>query len=126
MEKPLSTPPRTLTTLKLFGIALILVQLLDIIIHAATNQLEPLRVSSNIIIVVWLLVVAMRNVKLNTLQVAAFAIGAYLVLNVVFLALEGITNEAQGGSLRVALFILVSVTLLLSSAFTYLQKKPAD
>jgi hypothetical protein len=53
-------------------------------------------------------------------------IAAYLVLNIIFLAMEGITNEAQGGDLRVALFILVSVTVFLSSTFTYLQsKRPA-
>jgi hypothetical protein len=34
------------------GIAIILIQLFDIVLHAATDQLDPLRVVSNLIILV--------------------------------------------------------------------------
>jgi hypothetical protein len=33
----------------------------------------------------------------------------YLLLNLVFLALEGVTNPEQGGALRVTLFVFVAV-----------------
>ena len=39
-------------TSKSLGVAITIVQLFDIAIHAATNQLEPLRVVSNLIILV--------------------------------------------------------------------------
>jgi hypothetical protein len=109
--------------LRILGSAITLVQLLDIIIHAATDQLELLRVSSNIIIVIWLMVVAMRKVKTNVLPAAALAIGAYLILNVIFLAMEGITNAQQGSGLRVALFVLAFLTVTLSGLFVYIQGK---
>ncbi len=41
----------TNAALKITGIVIALVQLVDILLHAATNQLEPLRVSSNLVIV---------------------------------------------------------------------------
>jgi hypothetical protein len=44
--------------MKLTGLAIAFVQLLDIVLHAATNQLEPLRVSSNLVILLWLAIIA--------------------------------------------------------------------
>lgn len=43
--------------MKVLGIGIALVQIFDVIIHAASDQLEPLRVSSNVIILVWLAIV---------------------------------------------------------------------
>jgi hypothetical protein len=108
---------------RVLGIGIAIIQLLDILIHAATNQLEILRVSSNIIILVWLAVITMGKIKANSLPMAVCAIGVYLILNVIFLAIEGVTNVEQGGGLRVALFVLVFLTVTLSSLFTYLQRK---
>jgi hypothetical protein len=102
------------------GIAVI--QLLDIIIHAATNQIEILRVSSNIIILLWLAVVASGKVNTKFLAVAISSIGLYLVLNLVFLAREGITNVEHGGELRVALFLLMLLTITLSALLIYTQE----
>jgi hypothetical protein len=39
---------------KLIGTLIAVIQIVDIVIHAATNQLEILRVSSNVIILLWL------------------------------------------------------------------------
>lgn len=50
-------------------------------------------------------------------------IAAYLLLNLVFLALNGLTNPEQGGTLRVTLFMLVFITVMLSAWFTHLQQR---
>lgn len=100
------------------GIAIALVQLLDIVLHAATNQLEPLRVSSNLVILLWLAITASGRLGDKFRWLAWAATGIYLLLNLVFLALEGITNPEQGGTLRVALLLFVLLTLVFSGWFT--------
>lgn len=53
----MSKQNNTNTLLKVLGIGIALVQIFDVIIHGASDQLEPLRVSSNVIILVWLAIV---------------------------------------------------------------------
>ena len=108
--------------LSVLGIGIALIQLFDIIIHVATNQIEPIRISSNIIILLWLAVVASGKINTKFLPTAVGSIGAYLLLNLIFLALEGVTNPNQGGELRVTLFLLVFLTVILSSWLTYLRR----
>jgi hypothetical protein len=104
------------------SIAIILIQFFDIAIHAATDQLEPLRVLSNLIILAWvfMLMAGKLNEKIKT--IALVSIGAYLGLNLIFLALEGVTNP-NTGALRSMLFLLVILTTALSTVlFTQLKK----
>jgi len=110
-------------TPKIIGILIIIVQLADILIHATTNQLEPIRVASNIVILLWLAVVASGGFKSRSLWMSTISIVAYFILNIIFLALEGVTNAAQGGELRIALFLLMFITLVLSGLFTYMNGK---
>lgn len=109
--------------LKVVGVGIAITQLFDIMIHAATDQLEPLRVSSNLILLIWLALMVSGRLQANSLRVAVIAILVYLILNVVFLALEGVTNANQGGELRVMLFLLIFITVTLSSFLTYLYEK---
>ena len=109
--------------LRVLQITVAIIQVFDIIIHAATDQLEILRVTSNVIILLWLAIVTMGKFNLKFLQIAASSIGAYLVLNVIFLAMEGVTNIEQGGGLRTTLFLLVFLTITLSTLLTYLQNR---
>jgi hypothetical protein len=95
----------------------ILIQLIDIVIHVATDQAEPVRIISNIIIMVWLAIVASRRFTIWQRQLAFIAIGLYSLLNLVFLTMEGVTNS-ESGELRIALFILVGFTLILSIGLT--------
>jgi len=104
-------------------LAIIVIQLFDIAIHAASNQLEPLRVTSNAIILIWLIAVIAGKISGKFVPVAGGSIGAYLLLNMLFLALEGVTNPNQGGELRGMLFLLVIVTVGLSSLLTVLRKQ---
>src|SRR5215204_4658291 len=115
----MSKSTNTASTLKALGIGIAVIQLLDIITHAATNQLEILRVSSNVIILLWLSIVASGRFNAKFLLTAISSIGLYLILNLIFLAREGVINVEQGGGLRVALFLLVFLTITLSTALTY-------
>lgn len=45
------------TVSKIIGIVIAILQVFDILIHAAADQLEFLRVTANIIILVWLAIV---------------------------------------------------------------------
>jgi hypothetical protein len=114
---------KTGLALTLTGLALALLQLIDIVLHAATAQLEALRVSANLLILLWLALTASGRLKSRFPQTAAAATGAYLLLNLVFLAGAGLTNPALGGAVRAALLLLVSLTLVFSGLFTILHGK---
>lgn len=108
--------------MNLLAIGIALIQLIDIIIHAATDQLEFLRVTSNILILIWLTVLCLTKVKTN--RFASFGtVGLYLFLNLLFLAQAGFTNPTQGGAPRTMLFILVILTTALSTWLTTKQQK---
>jgi hypothetical protein len=105
------------------AIGIVIVQLLDIILHAATDQLEPIRVTSNIVILIWLSVLVAYKTDHRYVRTVLAAIGIYLVLNMIFLASEGIYNLEQGGGLRVTLFLLMLLTITLSTSLIYLHSK---
>ncbi len=119
MSKSNNTSP----ILKITGIGIAVIQVLDILLHAATNQLEILRVSSNIIILLWSAIVASGRMNTKFLVPAISAIGLYLILNIIFLAQEGVTNVEQGGEIRGTLFLLMFLTILLSAWLTYMTKR---
>jgi hypothetical protein len=101
-----------LVSAPLLAIAVAVVQLADIALHAATNQLEPLRIAANGVILLWLgLSVAVRLPGRR--WTAGFALAVYLLLNIYFLAAAGLTNPAQGGALRTPLLVLVALTTVL-------------
>jgi len=106
----------------ILAIIIILVQLFDIAIHAATDQLEPLRVVSNLIILAWVFVMLSGKLSEKIKPVTLGSIGTYLGLNLIFLALEGLTNPNTGAP-RSMLFLLVILTTVLSvGLFTHLKK----
>ena len=111
------------TISKILGAGIAAIQLVDIVIHAATNQLEIMRVFSNLIILAWLTVFMLNWFKNKWLQISILSIGLYIVLNFIFLAREGLTNPEQGGSLRTMLFLLVIFTVTLSVWLSYMRQK---
>ena len=119
-------PKHTTTILKILGVGIALLQLFDILIHAATDQLEILRVTSNIIVLVWLTIAAAGKFSGKFLQIAMGSVSAYLILNITFLALEGVRNMEQGGELRVTLFLLVFLTTALSALLIYIRGRRAS
>lgn len=109
--------------LKILGFGIVIVQLLDIIIHAATNQLEIIRVSSNVILLVWSAIVASNRFNTKFLLTAISSISLYLILNMIFLAREGLTNTEQAGGLRTTLFLLMFLSIALSTGLTWQYTK---
>lgn len=99
--------------LKGLGIGNVAVQLFDIAIHAATAQLEPLRVASNLIILAWVFLIISGRLSEKIRSVTIGSVGAYLGLNIIFLILEGVTNP-NTGAVRGMLFLLVILTTTLS------------
>src|SRR5215208_4164864 len=111
------------TIVKGLGFGIATIQLLDIIIHAATNQLEIIRVTSNVIILLWLAFVASGRANIRFRGIAIRSISLYLILNIIFLESEGLTNAEQGGGFRLALFLLMILTLVLSTALAYIYNR---
>jgi hypothetical protein len=96
------------------GIAIAIVQIFDVVIHAATDQVEMIRIIANLIILLWAVGVMGGRLRTGFLPMSVGAVGVYLLLNLIFLALEGVTNPAQGDAPRTMLFLLVLLTVGLS------------
>ena len=88
----------TTTILKILGLGIALLQLFDIFIHAATDQLEILRVTSNIIVLVWLAIAAAGKFNGKFLQIAMGSVSAYLVLNITFSHLRVLEIWSKAGN----------------------------
>lgn len=99
---------------KWLGIAVILIQLFDIVIHVRADQAEPLRITANIVICAWIIAMMMAWLQMRLRPSSLAAIGIYLLLNLIFLVQNGLTNPEQGDAPRIALFVLVIVTIVLS------------
>lgn len=97
------------------AVAVALVQLADIAMHAAIGQLEPLRIASNGLMLVGAAAAMVRRGHRLIMPVVAGCIVAYLVLNLLFVLLYGITNPEQEGQVRTALIALVALTVALSA-----------
>jgi hypothetical protein len=86
-----------------------IVQGFDVGVHLASGQLEPLRLAASVLIAGWAVAAVVRADAARG-PALLVAHGAYLLLNAVFVALEGPTNPAQGGAVRWMLFALVLAT----------------
>lgn len=92
-------------------IALVIVQLFDIAVHIATDQVEPIRIASNVVLAAWALwaVFAQLSRPIGWIVIAVF-----LGLNALFLAQNGLTNPDMGDAPRTPLFVLVGLSALLA------------
>ena len=84
--------------------AVLFVQTLDVVIHAASGMFEPLRVTANAMLVVgaWMILGSPAGAK----GVGVANGFAFLVLNGVFVAVHGMTNPVTG-NVRVPMVVLV-------------------
>jgi hypothetical protein len=114
-----SIPPAALA----WAAVLAVMQAFDVGVHAAAGQIEPLRVTASALVVGWALVALQRRAAARSLGVRA-ALGAYLLLNALFVALEGPTNPAQGGAVRGVLFALVVATTAVALALASARAEP--
>lgn len=101
----------------ILGAVIALVQVVDIVIHVASDMIEPLRITSNVFIFVWLGIVVSGRLKRNPWRVASGFVGVYSLLNALFLATEGVINPATD-QFRTVLVVLVGVTVALSAWLT--------
>lgn len=99
---------------KLLGIIIELVQFIDIVIHVAVDQVEPIRITSNIVLLVWVMGTLLNWFGERLRAVSLAAVGLYLLLNLIFLIQNGLTNPEQGDAPRTALFLLVMVSVVIS------------
>jgi len=103
-----------------FGLllGLIILQLLDVVVHVATKQVEVVRIVGSVLVILWAIALAVMTCAGKTLpwkaSVAACVLIMliYLVLNIIFLAEFGPMNE---GRPRIPLFGFVLLTLGLAA-----------
>jgi hypothetical protein len=70
--------------------------------------------TATVIILLWVIVMLSGKFNARFLQAAIGSVGLYLILNIIFLARESLTNVEQGGGLSITLFALMFLTLALS------------
>ncbi|GEM_PF-700984 len=102
----------TVTKFRWLPALIAFVQVFDIVIHVATNQIEPIRIASNVVIFVWLGLVVSGRLDHMVWRVASGFVGVYVLLNALFLVEEGLINPTNG-QFRTVLFVLVGVTVAL-------------
>lgn len=89
------------------------IQTVDVFIHVASGQVETLRISASVMLVIgaWMILASPGGAK-----GVGIANGfAFVLLNGVFLSVSGLSNP-ETGSLRMPLFVLVGASLM---AFAY-------
>lgn len=89
------------------------IQAVDVFIHIASGQVETLRISASVMLVIgaWMILASPGGAK-----GVGIANGfAFVLLNGVFLSVSGVLNP-ETGSLRMPLFVLAGASLM---AFAY-------
>lgn len=108
---------------KIIAIGIVGLQVFDIVIHVATNQIELMRIVSNFVVMTWVGALLLGRSPRNFRLVGYGALTVYALLNILFVAIHGLTNPNQGDALRIVLFILVFFTLGLSILTIHLSRK---
>ena len=86
------------------------IQAVDVFIHVASGQIETLRISASVMLVIgaWMILASPRGAR-----GVGIANGfAFVLLNGVFLSVSGLSNP-ETGSLRMPLFVLVTTSLVM-------------
>ncbi len=92
--------------------SILVIQIVDILIHVLSNQIEPLRIIANLIIIIWVL--AIKENKYDWPIVSIF-----LALNAVFLVQNGVLNE---GEPRIFFSISILLTFILGLRYISTRK----
>ena len=103
-------------------VALAGVQLIDVVVHLATSQVEVLRIIASAVIV--MAAVVARAVPVGSAGITVIVVGAaiYLVLNVVFLVDAGLVNSVTGAP-RILLFVFIALTLIAATALMVVRRR---
>lgn len=103
---------RTRLSSRLLPLALLIgLQIMDVAVHVAAQQIEPIRITSNAIIALGAIIAVLGAASVSRL-VLLLSAAAYFVLNAVFLIQNGVVNPATA-SPRIPLFVFVFGSLLL-------------
>ena len=93
------------------SISIIVLQFVDVIVHIAMGLPEGLRIAASIIIVGWLGITLAGKLTEKFQSTAFAAIGAYVLLNLVFLFTQNILAAQE---VAFMLVVFVTPTLVLS------------
>lgn len=88
------------------------IQLFDILIHVAVNRIEPLRIVSNIVIILWVILLIRFSVE-SKRWISYVVISLYGILNLWFIISDRVFTYFTGQELGV-MFALIVSTLMLS------------
>lgn len=88
------------------------IQLFDILIHIAVDRIELLRIVSNVVILIWVILLLMSYVEVIRL-VSYIVISLYGLLNSWFIISDRVFTNFTGQEL-VVMFALIISTLMLS------------
>ena len=108
--------------IKLLTVSIATIQILDVLVHATTNQLEVLRVCSNGIILAWLIYLSLNKANKKSWPYSYIPTGIYLLLNILFLDRAGLINTSSGEP-RIALVLFVLATAILSAILIVLTNQ---
>ena len=96
------------------GFIIIGVQILDVLVHAISEMLEPIRIVSNLCILFgFASIYFQQDTPNNTPKIST---GIYVLLNLIFVFFSGLVNPATD-KLRIPLFFFVGVTFVLAWLF---------
>ncbi len=90
---------------------LISLQIIDITVHVLSDQIEPLRILANALVIIWFIQIYMYKSK----NLGYLVTTIYLGLNTLFLVLNGLSNN---GEPRIFFWISISLTVLISILIT--------
>ncbi|MCW5873609.1 MAG: hypothetical protein KIS88_03075 [Anaerolineales bacterium] len=102
-------------SLRAAAIALVLLQLVDVAIHALTGQFEITRIVSSALLGGWALAVLLTDFRDTVYTLGRTVFLFYLALNLFFVYENGLTNPEMGGELRILLIALVLASAYLAS-----------
>ena len=90
---------------------LISLQIIDITVHVLSDQIEPLRILANALVIIWFI----QIYKYKSKNLSYLVTTTYLGLNTLFLVLNGLSNN---GEPRIFFWISISLTVLISILIT--------
>ena len=90
---------------------LISLQIIDITVHVLSDQIEPLRILANALVIIWFIQIYKNKSK----NLGYLVTTIYLGLNTLFLVLNGLSNN---GEPRIFFWISISLTVLISILIT--------
>jgi len=90
---------------------LISLQIIDITVHVLSDQIEPLRILANALVIIWFI----QIYKYKSKNLSYLVTTIYLGLNTLFLVLNGLSNN---GEPRIFFWISISLTVLISILIT--------